>query len=689
MLSRPNRNKRLWIFIILVSFSISAAQPFTTTIVKSTAVEKAGGKAGCDIVFVLDISGSMKRTDANKISIEIMKMVVDICSTSNSRIGFVAYNDTIAYSYELTDVSKSDNAKKLKSYIGKVNFKGETDIGLGLKKAVNLLVDKYDKEKQPIVCLLSDGQTDLRNSKTGRTEEDSEKDVQSSIRMAKEYGMPIYTIGLNNRFNSKVDYLEVISNQTEGISYVAASPFQLLEIINGIIARYQSISLKNETTLLADGKMQESSLTLPNQYVEKYVVVILSSAQLETAGMVGTEKNKGKVKSSKYYSIIEVENPKAGEDITVYYKTRKGASVSVNTQAICNFQGKIETESTIYQNQKQFIRFFFLNRNTKEEIEEEEIYKSLECNFYLVDETTKEETRLAYGQGKKGLTAEYAMEQVGTYSIKVQYQSDFGSGSYQSEIFQVIDSKPQEIDEISAKICEGQSKSYDLNQLFENKLKTQFTYHVDKVEGGNVKVQIKNNQLELKADKVGDGKISIIAQQDKDKYRLTITTSVKDFWNMYQELIVGIAIVTVICLTVLIYFIVSIVNKRKRKKGLNRQFSGSLIGYFVDVKSANDMPPMKWELSKYPGVGITLNTLVNDVGVSDYFMGADRIWIYPKSDTEIEIVHSLKGSIFVGTKLIEKDVPTTVYNGETIYVCFEENGAEIELRYQAVGGISS
>lgn len=645
---------------------------------------------GCDIVFVLDISGSMKKTDANKISIEIMKMVVDICGARKSRIGFVAYNDTIAYSYQLTDISKEENAKKIKSYIGKVNFKGETDIGLGLKKSVELLVNKYDKKKQPIVCLLSDGQTDLRRSQTGRTEEDSEKDVKESIVLAQKYGIPIYTIGLNNKFNSKLDYLEVISSQTKGVSYVASSPFQLLEIINGILSEYQEVSLKNEETIYAkDDKVQKTSLQLPNQYVEKYRVVILSSSPLDTVGMVNTEKNKGIVKGSKYYSIIEVDRPTYAEEIVVYYKTKKGASVSINTQAVCSFQGKIERKTTVDQHKKQSIRFCFLDNKTKKEIIDKTIYENLEANIYLVNNETGEEKKLAYGQEETGLVAEYNMEQIGSYYIKIQYEDDFGNGSYQSDPFQVVDVKPKQMDSISVNICEGQLKQYDLKDLFENKLKENLSYSIETVNGDSVTAKIQNNQLKIIASKVGDGKVKIIATQENEKYGLTIHTSVKTFWDMYQEIIVGSAIIGVISFTVLLYFLITLLNKRKRKKGLRKEFTGSLTGYFIDVKSANEMPPMKWDLSRYPGVGITLNTLVNDIGIIDYFMGADRIWIYPKGAAEIEIVHSLKGSIFVGTKLIERNVPTIIYSGETIYVCFEENGAEIELRYQATGGITS
>lgn len=686
MLNYPKGKKRFWCIILSMVLTFCILQPVSFVRADVNVTNEVVSDNGCDIVFVLDISGSMKQTDANKISIEIIKMIIDVCSSGNNRVGFVAYNDTIAYSYDLTEIKNEKNSKKIKDYIGKVQFKGETDIGLGLNKAVNLLIDKFDHTKQPIICLLSDGKTDLKNSNTGRTEADSEKDVKTSISLAEKHNIPIYTIGLNNRFNEVVDYLEVIANQTLGKSYVASSPFQLLEIINGILAKYQKSTLINDRTVLSNGKMQKNEISIPNQYIEKYRIIILASSKIETAGIVETKKNKAKVKKSKYYSVIEIEHP-AKEEITVYYKTKKGASISVNVQAVSNFDGNFELSENIDLHQKQSVKFSFVDKESNTKITDEQIYKDLECEFYIIDEETKEKNSISYKEDKDGLAAEFLPDKIGTYTIKMQYHNSFGRGSYQSKSFRVTDVLPKDIGEIDVKMCINDTKQYNLEKLFESKIDTDFYYSIEEISSNTVKAGIADNQLVLEARETGDGSISVIAQKNENKYRITLHTQVKTFWGMYQEYIVGIAIASVITVTLFIYLIVYIMNKRRRKKGLEREFSGYLTGYFIDVKSANDTHTMKWDLNGYPGVGITLNTLVNDAGITDYFMGADRIWIYPNGKTAIEIVHSLEGSIFVGHRLISKDVPTPIYNGEVIYVCFEENGAEIELHYQNAGGI--
>lgn len=55
---------------------------------------------------------------------------------------------------------------------------GETDIGLGLREAYHLM-DGYSGRK--MVVLISDGETDLARSDTGRTREDFDQDIAETI----------------------------------------------------------------------------------------------------------------------------------------------------------------------------------------------------------------------------------------------------------------------------------------------------------------------------------------------------------------------------------------------------------------------------------------------------------------------------------------------------------------------------
>ena len=640
----------------------------------------------CDIVFLLDISGSMKKTDQNKISIEIMKMMTDICSLGDNRVGFVGYNDTIAYSYPLTEVADKEKRATLKKYMGSVEFKGETDIGLGLNKSVSMLAKRKNKNRVPVICMLSDGETDLANSNTGRTEKQSQEDVEQAIATAQKNDIKIYTIGLNNQFSEIVDYLETISKQTDGQAYAATSPFQLLEIINGIMGNYQTTTLVNQTTELSNGKIQKYKLKLPYCSISKYRVVILASSPIETSGFLEQNKQTKKIGNSKYYTIFEMNRPE-NKEVTLYYKTKKGATVSINTQSEYEFTGTFEMQNRMNTGENMEFTFWFEDGQTGENLCSQGEFQELDCTFYAINMNTKVETQLSSKENEAGYSVEFIPQEEGEYYFLMKYKGELGEGFYKSGVYEIKNKKPQIVEELQSSLCLHKDKQYNLNKLFESKIDKNLKYSVIPGEGNIVTAQIDEDILGIHAEQLGIQKVSIIAETEKEKYQIELMIYVGTFWEIYQEYVIAIAIGGIVGVTILSYFLLYVIQKRKRKKALAKRFYGSLIGYFTDVKSANDLPMMEWKLEDYPGVGVTLNTLLKGVKVRDYFLGAERIWIYPYDESKITIVHNLSGSIFLGNKLVEKNVPVHLCDGDVIYICFEENGAEIELRYRNIGGL--
>lgn len=674
-------------FVILYIdiFSVSDCVVAKETSDAAITVQQA---EGCDIVFLLDISGSMKKTDPNRISIDIMKMMTDICSSGNNRVGFVGYNDTIAYSYSLTDVADKKKRTDLKNYIGNVEFKGETDIGLGLKKSVSMLSKGKNNNRTPIICMLSDGETDLANSHTGRTEEQSQEDVEQCISTAKKNDIKIYTIGLNNQFSEILDYLQTISKQTNGQAYAATSPFQLLEIINGIMANYQTSALVNQTTELANGRIQKFKIKLPQCSLRKYRIVILSSSKIETSGILeGNEKIK-KIGNAKFYTIFEIDKPK-NKEITLYYKTKKGAAVSMNTQGEYEFTGTFEMKDKMNTGDNIECTFWFADGQTGANLCNQKEFKDLNCTFYAVHEDSKTETQLSSKPNKEGYLIEFVPKEEGKYYFFMKYKGSLGEGFYKSGEYEIKNKEPQIVDKLQNRICIQKDKEYNLNKMFESKFDKEIEYSVVLEDGDSIDTQIDKDILRIHGKQLGTQKAKIIAETEKEKYQIDLTIYVGTFWEIYQEYIIAAAIGSIVGFTIFIYFLLYLIQKNKKKKALAKEFCGTLIGYFTDVKSANDLPMMAWKLENYPGVGVTLYTLLKEGNVKDYFLGAERIWIYPYNESKITIVHNLQGSIFLGNKLVEKNVPVHLCDGDVIYACFEENGAEIELHYRNTGGLKN
>lgn len=295
------------------------------------ASEETDKNTACDIVFALDISGSMKKTDENKTSIEIMKMVIDMCDV-NDRVGFVAYNDTIAYSYGLTDLSDESKKQELKDVIDQIEFSGETDIGLGLRKSVDAVMEDSKSDANKMVILLSDGKTDLANSNSGRTLEDSEADINESLSISKENKISIHTIGYANQYSQELDYLTVLSANTGGSSNIVAGPLQLLDIVNRILCEYKNGNIKTTQTLTGTGEVQNTTVSISSDTVAQSWIMVLSAGDL-TDFKVNTDNKDVSTETAKHYALVKINNPIKG-DISLDFTYGQGNNIIISSVEI-------------------------------------------------------------------------------------------------------------------------------------------------------------------------------------------------------------------------------------------------------------------------------------------------------------------------------------------------------------------
>lgn len=214
------------IFVMLVTSRLSG---YTTV--------NAQEAEGCNIVVALDVSGSMVKTDENRLSIEMIEMLIDLSKEEDS-IAVVAYNDSIVFQSDLISMQEQEKKEQLKTEIRQIEFHGETDNGLGLKTAVDILT-AHATDKNSYVLFISDGKTDLANSQTERTPEQSEQDWQQACLLAMENGIRIHTISFVNEYSEETTEMTVVSEKTDGISSVVANPLQFTKVIVQTWAAYQ------------------------------------------------------------------------------------------------------------------------------------------------------------------------------------------------------------------------------------------------------------------------------------------------------------------------------------------------------------------------------------------------------------------------------------------------------------------
>ena len=194
---------------------------------------------GIDIMLAMDVSTSMSAVDIQPNRIEVAKEVASqfVSGRKNDNIGLTLFAGesftqcplTIDYRSVLSLIDKSGIEYALNG-----TLKDGTAIGLGIANAVSRLKDS--KAKSKVIILLTDGS----NNSGEITPEDAAK-------IAKEYGIRIYTIGFrtdkeivetpygllnNSEFDEKT--LKGIASVTGGEYFRSSSKSSLIDIYNEI-----------------------------------------------------------------------------------------------------------------------------------------------------------------------------------------------------------------------------------------------------------------------------------------------------------------------------------------------------------------------------------------------------------------------------------------------------------------------
>ena len=232
-----------------------------------------------DVIFAIDGSGSMKKSDAMKLRLTAGRLFTELASSDTSRAGFVQFTNVIMDSAGLTDLSTEENKEAFRNRLSglKDSVKGtwDTDISLGLTEALKMLKDggSFGNDRHPIIILLSDGNTDLPSGP--RTVEESNAELTTTLSEASQLGVPIYSIGLNWDGKLDIDYMQNIADQTGGQFYniTSASEFnQNMKDIFGNVADGESVDLKAE---YKDGRYQ-TDFVIDNSSVLTANIVILT-----------------------------------------------------------------------------------------------------------------------------------------------------------------------------------------------------------------------------------------------------------------------------------------------------------------------------------------------------------------------------------------------------------------------------
>ncbi len=312
------------------------------TVITSFGVVQAGAVGATtgeiDVVFLVDSSRSMEKSDPDFIRLEAIKLFADLCTLEHTKIGFVLFGNEINYSQTPIPIDTETDRAALKKTVNSLGeLKGETDIGKAVLYTVNMLASDEYSGNGKFIVFLSDGRTAFSKNEKVRTREDSEKDLTSGIIAAKNAGIPIYTIGLNAKGDVDEPELNRISAETYADkTYMTDSASNLSEILSSIYVRHTGAETKVIENFTSDGEYHDVNFAIDDSSVVEANLVIMHSGGLDDVKLYDTAGNEvafgdtgAAISRNENYSLIKIYYPQTGS-WKLSVKSPKDTQVDVN-----------------------------------------------------------------------------------------------------------------------------------------------------------------------------------------------------------------------------------------------------------------------------------------------------------------------------------------------------------------------
>ncbi|GAB1610720.1 inter-alpha-trypsin inhibitor heavy chain H3-like [Argonauta hians] len=183
-----------------------------------------------DLVFVIDVSGSMQLTGMDKVKSVLHTILSDL--RPNDKFALVFYNQKVRVWRDQLSTANKQAVNSAKQEINTYTPFGRSNINDALLKSLSLLKDsgKSRNSRAQGVIFLTDGVASEGELKTPR--------ILNNVRKANTMNVPIYSIFLGD---SNYDLVNQLSFQNQGVSYKISSSEYIPEKLKAFYERVTSI----------------------------------------------------------------------------------------------------------------------------------------------------------------------------------------------------------------------------------------------------------------------------------------------------------------------------------------------------------------------------------------------------------------------------------------------------------------
>lgn len=676
--------RRLYKILLVIAGIITLLCSTKQTI--AAVQDSAEESKSYEIEFVIDVSGSMTQSEAGSTALEILTGTVELLENTNTKVGVVGYNHEIAYQYPMTNLITKEDKESLIQYLNSIHFHGDTDIGLGLMTAVQEFSDTKGNT-QKILLLISDGETDLPSAQKSRTIENSLQDEQEAVALAEEKGIAIYTIGLATRFDGNVDYLSQFSRLTDGKSYAVSSVGQIYEAVSDILKRhYPYMSYTAEKEEQSEEENTAVILPVPDKHLSQISMWIFPAVEKEAIHVLTTSSQVA-ISQKDCGTRIELKQPPK-ETITIKLDKASAKESSVMIQGIYNLTEILDIPQKTEKKKETELICRFMDNETGEIISDTEFYESLSVTMIVVDEENKERKTYPTEATESGCRAVIAMEQSGTYKVYAKYQGSFLIGSTEEKEIQFINTQPEQIRQTEQTIPGKFRESViELDGMFEDKDGDMLVYKLAETENALL-CSLDGTKLTVRADQYGDFSVPVQAVDEEGEVcRGEVRIHSIPVWSYYHRIMTGVLAAGILLAGLLISFFIWKYYQKKaeplpEKKKPEEYLEGVLVGYFLRMENEEEMEPLRWNLTELHRKSMSLKELLEEKQVPVKLPESSRIQLKAGENRTLLIQHDTRCTILHGSKEIARKQAERMYIGEKLYIGFENQVTELELRYK-------
>lgn len=639
-------------------------------------------KEQLDIIFVIDSSGSMKTNDPSRIALDMVQAFIDTMQTQGIRIGYVAYNDDILSFAAPETIETTAKREKLKGEIASITYSGDTDIGLGVSRACELLSTEDTTHK--IMVLISDGETDLPAGSL-RTVEQSDRELEYCADQCRENGIPIYTIAFG-QYDGNKTLLEQTAQATQAESYSAQKPEDLMEILYGIFQNNLFYRIQQFSNGTYAGGSQQITCVLDAMYLDEIDILLISSGTVgETTAQYGdTELT---LTNLSHYAVGKIENQQnraPAKELLIHTSTDEGQDLQVYVISYRGFLPVMNIEPQAGRNQDLEYQISFKDTDG-ENITDAGFYRSFSWDLRCTDsENMQRDARIdkAQVQGEI-LTGSIRFMHSGIYTLEGILSDGYGSYVYPIRV-EVSNAMPAGSIPEESYILTGHTLMYHLDDYFSDADGDELVYSILDGQKDDIQIQLDGDQLTLSPQGPGKHTVTIQISDGEDMLQYTYRLEVLAWWQAYGWAIA----IALIMLAIVIW---KITHKPKPElEQLTEQkkryhFSGKLNAYFLrQPEDEEEIPPLTFQMNRVKDNRVSMGDLFGDYPKQVEALQLNSIFLIADENRSMVLYHTSKSDVMVGSSIACRQIQYGIHYGDVIYITSQDGGYDLELHFIAV-----